>query len=186
MVPPANYDVSDIKDDNILVTIENKAVLADFVRLQKKNPQVCHKRPEDGRITYLSQDDFGPLQGSSILPKLADFNLAVPGLPGGLGHVFAIQSHRFRAPEVLLGCAWSYSADIWNFGLFVSTFPELPNRDTNTDSCGTSWKTSACSTGLLARMANTTHTSTLRRWLLSSEIPRRNSSKGSDSFANSI
>ncbi|TPX14896.1 uncharacterized protein E0L32_005005 [Thyridium curvatum] len=85
----------------------------------RKNPQVCHTRPEHGRITYLSQDDFGPLQGSSLFPKLADFNLTVPGLPGGLGHVFAIQSHRFRGPEVLLGCAWSYSADIWNFGLFL-------------------------------------------------------------------
>lgn len=83
MVPPANYDVSDIKDDNILVTIENKAVLADFVRLQRKNPQVCHTRPEDGRITYLSQDDFGPLQGSSLLPKLADFTSPSLACPGG-------------------------------------------------------------------------------------------------------
>lgn len=116
----ANYGPPDIKDDNIMVTIEDDAVLADFVKSQKKNPQPRHVRSEDGRMTYLSQGDFGPLRGSRLLPELADFNLAFPGLGGDLGHLSAIQSHRFRAPEVLLGCPWSYSADVWNLGLLVS------------------------------------------------------------------
>lgn len=110
----------DIKDDNIMVTIENDAVLADFVKSQKKNPQPGHLRIEDGRITYLSQGDFGPLKGTRLLPKLADFNLSFPGLAKGNGHLSAIQSHRFRAPEVLLGCPWTYSTDIWNLGLLVN------------------------------------------------------------------
>ncbi|UNI23793.1 hypothetical protein JDV02_009591 [Purpureocillium takamizusanense] len=110
---------TDIKDDNIMVTIESDAVLADFVKLQKKNHQPAHVRIEDGRITYLSQADFGPLQGPRLLPKLADFNLAFPGLAGDKGHLSPIQSHRFRAPEVILGCPWSYSADIWNLGLLM-------------------------------------------------------------------
>lgn len=103
-----------------MVAIEDKAVLANFVKFQRKNPQSGHVRIEDGRVTYLSQGDFGPLQGSKLLPKLSDFNLAFPGVVKGHGHLSVIQSHRFRAPEVILGCPWTYSADIWNVGLLVS------------------------------------------------------------------
>jgi serine/threonine-protein kinase SRPK3 len=113
----------DIKDDNIMITIEDNAVLTDFVKYWGKHHQPRHVRSEDGRVTYLSQGDFGRLRGSRLLPELADFNLSCPGLDDGLGHVSAIQSHCFRAPEVLLGCPWSYSADIWNLGLLVSEFP---------------------------------------------------------------
>ncbi|RMD40228.1 hypothetical protein DV735_g4902, partial [Chaetothyriales sp. CBS 134920] len=109
----------DIKDDNIMVTIENDSVLTTYVKHQKKNAQPKHIRSEDGRETYLSQGDFGPLQGTRLLPKLGDFNLAFPGLAEGNGHLAAIQSHRFRAPEVILGCPWSYSVDIWNLGLLM-------------------------------------------------------------------
>ncbi|TWU70527.1 hypothetical protein ED733_000803 [Metarhizium rileyi] len=108
-----------IKDDNIMVTIENDDVLANFVKHEKKTSQPRHIRIEDGRETYLSHGDFGPLQGPKLLPKLADFNLAFPGLAGGNGHLSAVQSHRFRAPEVILGCPWSYSVDIWNLGLLM-------------------------------------------------------------------
>ncbi|GAB0144777.1 hypothetical protein EsHS_00005234 [Epichloe bromicola] len=110
---------TDIKDDNIMVTLENDAVLKFFVKRQKKSAQSRHIRTEDGRETYLSQGDFGPLQGSRLLPQLADFNLAFPGLANGHFHLAAIQSHRFRAPEVILGCPWSYSVDIWNLGLLM-------------------------------------------------------------------
>ncbi|KAL7928707.1 kinase domain protein [Trichoderma chlorosporum] len=90
---------TDIKDDNIMVTIENDAILTDFVNSQRENPHSMHIRTEDGR--------------------LADFNLSFPGLDQSLGHLSAIQSHRFRAPEVLLGCPWSYSVDIWSVGLLM-------------------------------------------------------------------
>ncbi|KAF4949126.1 hypothetical protein FGADI_9130 [Fusarium gaditjirri] len=102
-----------------MVTIENDSILADFVSYQTNSPHPRHIRSEDGRVTYLSQGDFGPLRDSRLLPELADFNLSYPGLEKELGHLSAIQSHRFRAPEVLLGCPWSYSADIWNLGLLM-------------------------------------------------------------------
>lgn len=121
-----------------MVTIESDNVLADFAKSQKKKTQSTHVRVEDGRITYLSQNDFGPLQGSRLLPKLADFDLAFPGLVGNQGHLSAIQSHRFRAPEVILGCPWSYSADIWNFGLLVRVWLPFFNHVTNIGRCGTS------------------------------------------------
>jgi serine/threonine-protein kinase SRPK3 len=110
---------TDIKDDNIMVTMEDESILVDFVNHFQKHPQPQHVRAQDGRITYLSQDDFGSLRGNSVLPKLSDFNLSLPGLPGDGGHLSPIQSHRYRAPEVLLGCPWSYSADIWNLGLLM-------------------------------------------------------------------
>lgn len=119
----ADQDSLDIKDDNIMITIESDAVLTDFVKFQKENLQHRHVQSENGRVTYLSQGDFGPLRGSRLLPELADFNLSFPGLDSDHGHISAIQSHRFRAPEVLLGCPWSYSADIWNLGLLVSRCP---------------------------------------------------------------
>jgi hypothetical protein len=103
-----------------MVTLENDTLLTEYVNYQTSVPQSRHIRSEDGRVTYLSQAEFGPLQGKRLLPELADFNLCFPGLDNGHGHLSPIQSHRFRAPEVLLGCPWSYSADIWNFGLVVS------------------------------------------------------------------
>ncbi|OIW34212.1 kinase domain protein [Coniochaeta ligniaria NRRL 30616] len=110
---------TDIKDDNIMITFENDSVLTDFANFQKKSPQPMHVRAEDGRAIYLSQGDFGRLRGSRLLPELADFNLAFPGRDGNLHHLSVVQPHRYRAPEVFLGCPWSYSVDIWNIGLLM-------------------------------------------------------------------
>ena len=103
-----------------MITVENDNVLADFVTYQKNNLHPRHVRTDDSGVTYLSQDDFGPLRGSRLLPALADFNLVFPGLDKDRRHISAIQSHRYRAPEVFLGCPWSYTVDIWNLGLLVS------------------------------------------------------------------
>ncbi|EFY95971.2 protein kinase domain protein [Metarhizium robertsii ARSEF 23] len=115
----ANRGLSDIEDDRIMVTIGSEDVLTNFIKRQTKNPQPKHIRIQDGRETYLSQGHFGPLQGSRLLSNLADFNLDFPGLANGNGHLSAIQSHCFRAPEVILGCPWSYGVDIWNLGLLM-------------------------------------------------------------------
>lgn len=102
-----------------MVTIESDAVSNEYVDLHREGPHYRHIRSQDGRVTYLSQPDLGPLRGSRLVPKLSDFDLSFPGLDNGRGHIYPIQSHRYRAPEVLLGCPWSYSADIWNMGLLV-------------------------------------------------------------------
>lgn len=67
-----------------MVTLEKDSVLTDFVDSQTQNSQPRHVRTRDGRTTYLSRGDFGPLQGPRLLPELADFNLAVHGLDGAL------------------------------------------------------------------------------------------------------
>lgn len=102
-----------------MITLENEKILDDFVSACSKHPHPKHVSSMDGREVYLSHDDFGRLQGARLLPELADFNLCYPILGGGHGHLSPIQSHRYRAPEVLLGCPWTYSADIWSLGLLV-------------------------------------------------------------------
>lgn len=104
-----------------MITIENDSLLADFAQHQARNVQSRYVQNDNSHAVYLSQNNFGPIQGTRLIPMLADFNLSFPGLDPHVGHLSAIQSHRFRAPEVLLGCAWPYSADIWNLGLLVST-----------------------------------------------------------------
>ncbi|KAI1154094.1 kinase domain protein [Nemania diffusa] len=127
---------TDIKEDNIMITIEDDSILENYVKGQKKSAQPRHIHLENGRTTYLSQGNFGPLKGSKLLPRISDFNLAFPGLDNGIGHLAAIQSHSCRAPEVLLGCPWSYSVDIWNLGLLmwnlmenVTLFESLAGED---------------------------------------------------------
>ncbi|KAH7329553.1 kinase domain protein [Stachybotrys elegans] len=113
---------TDIKDENILMTIEDEQILSDFASHCRNNPQPRHIRAEDGRVTYLAEDDLGPLypRGVSnvILPMLSDFSASHAGLDGR-SHIFPTQSHCYRAPEVLLGCPWTYSIDIWNVGLLM-------------------------------------------------------------------
>ncbi|KYK58834.1 protein kinase domain protein [Drechmeria coniospora] len=117
---------TDIKDDNVMITIENDKVLEDFVAECLEEPHPKHVRSVDGREVYLSRGDFGPLRGAKLLPELADFNLCYPGL-GDRRHLSPIQPHRYRAPEVFLGCPWSYSADIWNLGLVMWNLLEDAN-----------------------------------------------------------
>lgn len=79
----------------------------------------------DDRIVYLSHNNFGPLRlikGTpalmKICPKITDFGLAQRGDgPGPL--LNPIQPQHCHVPEVLLGTGWTYSADIWNFGVMV-------------------------------------------------------------------
>lgn len=113
-----NVEIQDLKDDNIMVTIEDESLLKAFAKYHQQHAAPRHVN-ESGRITYLSQDEFGPFRSSQLIPQIVDFNLCFPGLPDRRGHPSAIQPHRYRAPEVFLGCSWSYSADIWNLGVLV-------------------------------------------------------------------
>ncbi|KAH1424263.1 hypothetical protein KXX32_006990 [Aspergillus fumigatus] len=61
-----------------------------------------------------------------MVPKIVDFGLATSlksdsqgqGGKSELG-LHPIQPDQYRAPEVILGCGWSFSADIWNFGVLA-------------------------------------------------------------------
>lgn len=92
----------------------------------------CKTNPETGRVVYRCHNDFGPLDSSklgNIYPQITDFGAAT--LLGNDGHdgtvqlgIRPIQPDYYRAPEVILGCGWSFSADIWNLGVMVRVINE--------------------------------------------------------------
>jgi serine/threonine-protein kinase SRPK3 len=107
--------ITDIKLDNIMVGFEDPSVIEDFARAQTQNPMP--RKVQDGRSVYQSHNDFGPLKSSYVLPKIADFGLAQYGKNELQRH--PIQPDHYRAPEVILGAGWTYSADVWNLGVLV-------------------------------------------------------------------
>lgn len=110
----------DLKLDNILVIFEDESVIEKFVQGQVENPMP--RKLMDGWTIYLCHNDFGDFDGKPALrkisPKIMDFGLAEGGDQAG-PRINPIQPDHCHAPEVLLGTGWSYSADIWNFGIMV-------------------------------------------------------------------
>lgn len=128
---------TDIKLDNIMVGIEDSSVIENFARAQAENPMP--RKVQDGRTVYLSHNDFGPIRSKNILPKIADFGLAQFGESGLQRH--PTQQDFYRAPEVILGAGWTYSADIWNLGVLVRfdfhmNYSLLTRRDKDLESTG--------------------------------------------------
>ena len=86
------------------------------MRAQRLNPMP--RKVKDGRVIYLSHNDFGPMKSYVVVPMIADFGLAQRG--DGLEVLdHPIQPRAYQAPEVLLGTRWTYSVDIWNLGVLV-------------------------------------------------------------------
>ncbi|PYH38424.1 kinase domain protein [Aspergillus neoniger CBS 115656] len=119
---------TDLKLDNILITFESEHILPRFVKEQEEALSMQYKTdPETGRVIYRCHNNFGPLDPSglgNIYPQITDFGAAtLLGTDGDDGAVQLgtrpIQPDYYRAPEVILGCGWSYSADIWNLGVMI-------------------------------------------------------------------
>lgn len=102
------------------MTFEHKSVIERFVEAQLENPMP--RKFIGTRAMYLCHNDFGAIQDQYIknfVPKIADFGLAQRG-DRETPLIHPIQPPHCHAPEVILGISWSYSADIWNFGVMVS------------------------------------------------------------------
>ncbi|GLA99387.1 hypothetical protein AtubIFM57143_008075 [Aspergillus tubingensis] len=67
---------------------------------------------------YLCHNNFGRPKSLDFLPILSDFGSAQFQLDN-VTNTWPIQPDCYRAPEVLLGAGWSYSADIWNLGVMM-------------------------------------------------------------------
>lgn len=118
MLTVPSFAVPDIKEENILLSIEDRAVLEDFITEQSQTPQKRHVGP-DGRVTYLSHRHLGPLRSLRLNTRLADFDRCVP-FDLECRHLDpTVQPHKYRAPEVLLGTGWFAPVDTWNAGLVV-------------------------------------------------------------------
>lgn len=93
------------------MNFEDASVLEEFVQAQSENPMLQKKR--DKFSIYQSHNQFGPLQVqlSPIVPNIADFGHA-QWINESEPQFNPIQPDYYRAPEVILGTGWSYSADI--------------------------------------------------------------------------
>ncbi|KAI9849342.1 MAG: hypothetical protein M1837_004802 [Sclerophora amabilis] len=99
-----------------MVGLENETVISDYVKAEAEEPSA--EKLDGDRTVYLSRNNFGHPKSAPGPPKIADFGLAVFGDTSESFH-HPIQPDCFRAPEVTLDCGWTYSADIWNLGVFI-------------------------------------------------------------------
>ncbi|KAF9236548.1 kinase-like domain-containing protein [Melanogaster broomeanus] len=116
---------TDIKPDNMLIKLND----ADKVLVQEIEDSLPMESPSkgDAPLAVLSHpiSPFNLVENSDTaeIPELnielTDFGTAadVTGL-----HVDIIQPYALRAPEVILGCGWDTSTDIWNLGSLIFEF----------------------------------------------------------------
>ncbi|PWY66375.1 kinase-like protein [Aspergillus sclerotioniger CBS 115572] len=109
---------TDLKLENIMVSIEDPTVLAEFMDSQLEKP-MAFKIDSTGQPVYQSRDDFGPLKSLRSIPQLVDFGLTTRLEEDDDWGVWPIQPDHYRAPEVILGNGWQMSADIWNLGVLL-------------------------------------------------------------------
>lgn len=103
-----------------MVNFESEATIEAFVKRQATNPMA--RKHVDGRIVYRCHNDFGPVYEGrlgSLIPQITDFGSAQRG-DRAAKFLYPIQPNEYRAPEVILGIGWTYSTDMWNFGVLVS------------------------------------------------------------------
>ncbi|PYH34417.1 putative protein kinase [Aspergillus neoniger CBS 115656] len=105
---------TDLKSDNVLMALRDHSILDRVSQDEVKEP--LPQKQLDDRTTYLSRNHFGVEANSLGRPVITDFGLAVEG---SQTHYHPIQPDSFRAPEVILGAGWKYSADIWNLGALL-------------------------------------------------------------------
>lgn len=99
-----------------MIRMEDLALLAESAQAEFDHP-LPQKYCEDGRIIYLSRNNYGPPRKITALVRITDFDLAIDGDVPRKG---LIQAEVYRAPEVILNAGFSYSADIWSLGVLVS------------------------------------------------------------------
>ncbi|KAG5289160.1 protein kinase [Histoplasma ohiense] len=109
------------------MTFENEHILPGFAKEQAAQSMQCKTDPNTGRVVYRCHNDFAPLDSSGLgnmYPQITDFGAAT--LLANDSHdgtvqfgTRPIQPDYYRAPEAVLGCGWSFSADIWNLGVMA-------------------------------------------------------------------
>lgn len=103
--------------------INDDSVFTLFEEYELQRPVPRKEVDTDGRTIYMSQELKMPKEVGA--PVLCDFGSAVLG---DQHQTIFIQSKIYRAPEVILGVPWTYSADIWNVGCMVRQTAPLCKR----------------------------------------------------------
>ncbi|KAB8226144.1 kinase-like domain-containing protein [Aspergillus novoparasiticus] len=97
---------TDLKTDNLMLSLEDSSMMADFATAEFETPSPRNRkfrRPIGGR-------DYGP-------PVLCDFGEARIGKTQESGPF--VQPHIYRAPEVIFEMPWGSAIDIWNLAGLV-------------------------------------------------------------------
>ncbi|KXS93469.1 hypothetical protein AC578_9220 [Pseudocercospora eumusae] len=105
---------TDLKPDNVMVKVEDPAILQRDAQDEQRNP--LPQKHLDGRIIYLSRNDYGQFSAPTGVVQIVDFDLSVFG---NIPRTGCIQADVYRAPEVILDAGYSYSADIWSLGVML-------------------------------------------------------------------
>jgi serine/threonine protein kinase len=113
------------------MTFENETVLPRFIKEHVIGHHMPYNaNPEANHTVYSNFDSLGELEAkdvSNIFPKITDFGAAwrldavnpKSKVQNEAVYMYPIQTNYYRAPEVVLGYGWNFSADIWNFGVLV-------------------------------------------------------------------
>lgn len=143
----ANRSFLDLKTDNLMLTLEDDTMLADFAKAEAKDPSP-QKQVDRSRTIYRSRRFLRPLKGNSYgLPILCDFGEARIGKTQESGPF--VQPHIYRAPEIIFEMPWGSAVDIWNVACLVTKtiaalFPWSCIRRLRLSRFGTSLKASTC------------------------------------------
>ncbi|KAF8329198.1 kinase-like domain-containing protein [Amanita rubescens] len=105
---------TDLKLDNI--HISSLSVTEALMQEKSVPDTVDSQEPVVSRLIATITPDDAKNPGSNIQVKLTDFGTAA--FFNGT-HADMIQPVALRAPEVIIGCGWDQSADIWNLGCLV-------------------------------------------------------------------
>ncbi|RMD44117.1 hypothetical protein DV735_g986, partial [Chaetothyriales sp. CBS 134920] len=134
----ANIIHADLKTDNLMLSLEDRTMLADFASEEIKNPSP-RKIIDESRTIYQSRQFRRPLEGRSYgLPILCDFGEARLGQTHESGPF--VQPTIYRAPEIIFEMPWGSAIDIWSLGaliwdlfqgqhLFADIFDKAGNHD---------------------------------------------------------
>ncbi|KAL4798375.1 kinase-like domain-containing protein [Aspergillus venezuelensis] len=130
-----NVALLDIHLENIMVSFESPSPLSDFIRDQYNQP-VSHKLDYDGRPVYHQCNDFGPLRRGGGMPRFIDLGSAQRFTNRESFGIMPFQLDCYRSPEMILGCGYRPSADVWNFGVMLwdliegkNLFTQIHNED---------------------------------------------------------
>lgn len=111
---------TDLKADNILLTLVDKVVLEEFAETLRSYSPVYKVDPIDARKIYESVG-FSKFLGASKSGQVVvgDFGEARIVNPGERLNPCLISPAPYRAPETILELAWDSKVDVWTVGTMV-------------------------------------------------------------------
>ena len=104
--------IPELKQDKIMLAIEDETILADFEKAEDDEPSA--RKIDGDRVIYVSRELGIPKVHGR--PVLCDFGEA---RFGAKEYEDEVQPYQYRAPEVILNIPWNEKVDIWNLGVMV-------------------------------------------------------------------